>query len=1406
VKFRVPGGLGKSALRRIALAALLAVITTGSLILAPVAEAATAPGPPTGVTAVAGNAQATVSWKAPASNGGSAVTGYTVTSIPGGQTAAASGSATSAVVTGLTNGASYRFTVTAASAAGTSVPSASSDAVTPSAPAVPSAPVITNVSARAAAVEVSWSPPDTGSASLTGYTITAYSGTTKVTTASESASMTDAIVTGLTNGTDYTFTVTAANSTGSSPPSGASAPVAPRPATAPMAPADVQAVPQAGQIQVAWTAPPDGGSAITGYTVSVSPATVAPITIAAGTTVATVTGLTNGTSYKMSVTATNVAGTSPVAAASAVTPAASIVPGGPGSLSAVTTAAGAVELEWVPPTSPGTSAISSYKATDKTGSTSVSKTFPVSDCTGTPVLCQASWTGLTKTASYTFTVAAVSAAGTGAASTATNPVIPNIVVLQAPVVLSSASAAALRTIGNDGTLYFERPPSQVTGLQPNDLVRISPDATVPNGFLGKVVQVSTQAGLVVVTTSGATLADEYSSYGASLSIPINSASMTTMSALPGVKIERPSLQGRQLGARAASANPDASAGAGLTWTGQSLVLSVDTDLIDGDSPQGEDTPKVVSGPIAHLQGDVTLTPQLSGSVNLPDVSISVSSKISADLSGQFGVQLGATKTIQLAQIGDAAIDTPIGPQDLTFSIDAIINSNGSVGISFESGFQQTLGTTCTIDVITPSASEDNCTGSHAATGSIDAKSNFYGSMDITAGVQLAITWQIEDLAGPSISLEPYLEATEDTTANPWQDISIGADVGIAVQALHDCLWEWCLPGVTLYQDPNLINEPLVDIWNSGDAFSGLVISPNVTEIGPNQSVTLTATATTGVVSSSAAWTKLSGPGAISSTGTFTAAGDGITVIEADYDGLTARAGIITGSALQGPQVDQRGAPHASRGLVDSALTSWEPPGTGSVDPAYYTVTAEAQWPLPPGSPFSSGESDSVPYPETYAYLPNLAPGVGYTVTVSAVGANGNAVAAQAMSLVPLAPLPGVLAGTGDLTDVTNIGPGIFDKTGSAGFEQAAISGDGRYAFYFVEARSPLAPASVWDPASTDWYLVRKSLSAPDTIQLASYGTDGNPVPVNAPAYGDTVTVNENGSAVAYDPGTPGLQITGDTYVEDEDVHDFTTNTTWQIAPPSGYGLTMAGLALNGTAAFSAIQETYDQPMSHVYLQPMNGAAQQIDGCTNSLSDFDSGCGEDASMSSDGSEVAYNGSGGSNEVQTVYLYSSSMGSSKELFAANNQNGDWLYDPVLSGDGTHIALNYEPGGSTDDGIVIVSTGASSVTASNIIAPYDEVSTYNAPVSLNSSGSVLAYEADNYDQVTADGGFQAAFKVYRGGSTLTAPASADMNASCIGGADTADLTADGAELLYTECLPGENFDGGYDNFPGVYEWQLP
>ena len=68
-----------------------------------IAPAGSAPGAPTGVSAVGGNGQATVSWIAPASDGGSPITAYTVTSNPGSLTCGTTGTLT-CPVTGLTNG------------------------------------------------------------------------------------------------------------------------------------------------------------------------------------------------------------------------------------------------------------------------------------------------------------------------------------------------------------------------------------------------------------------------------------------------------------------------------------------------------------------------------------------------------------------------------------------------------------------------------------------------------------------------------------------------------------------------------------------------------------------------------------------------------------------------------------------------------------------------------------------------------------------------------------------------------------------------------------------------------------------------------------------------------------------------------------------------------------------------------------------------------------------------------------------------------------------------------------------------------------------------------------------------------------------------------------------------------
>jgi len=89
----------------------------------------TVPESPANVKATAGNGTATITFNVPADNGGSPITGYIVTSNPGNITAA--GADTAITVTGLLNGTTYTFTVTAANAAGTGPASTASNAVIP---------------------------------------------------------------------------------------------------------------------------------------------------------------------------------------------------------------------------------------------------------------------------------------------------------------------------------------------------------------------------------------------------------------------------------------------------------------------------------------------------------------------------------------------------------------------------------------------------------------------------------------------------------------------------------------------------------------------------------------------------------------------------------------------------------------------------------------------------------------------------------------------------------------------------------------------------------------------------------------------------------------------------------------------------------------------------------------------------------------------------------------------------------------------------------------------------------------------------------------------------------------------------------------------------------------------------
>ncbi len=101
------------------------------------------PGAPLGVGATPGDHSATVSWQPPASDGGNPVTGYTVTSTPGGASAVVGPDVLSTVVDGLADGTPDTFTVTAANGLGSGPASQPSNSVTPG---VSAAPAVSGIS------------------------------------------------------------------------------------------------------------------------------------------------------------------------------------------------------------------------------------------------------------------------------------------------------------------------------------------------------------------------------------------------------------------------------------------------------------------------------------------------------------------------------------------------------------------------------------------------------------------------------------------------------------------------------------------------------------------------------------------------------------------------------------------------------------------------------------------------------------------------------------------------------------------------------------------------------------------------------------------------------------------------------------------------------------------------------------------------------------------------------------------------------------------------------------------------------------------------------------------------------------------------------------------------------------
>ncbi len=281
---------------------------------------------------VASSTTVTVTWLAPANNG-SAIEGYKVEqSVDAGVTwvdstciPALTPASTSCVASDLSNGTAYTFQVSATNAVGTGDLSLASDSVTtwdvPDAPDQPYAEV-----ASSTTVTVTWLAPANNGSAIEGYKVeqSVDAGVTWVDSTCIPAltpASTSCVASDLSNGTAYTFQVSATNAVGTGDLSLASDSVTTW--DVPDAPDQPDAeVASSTTVTVTWSAPANNGSAIEGYKVEQQAAggawvvsTCIPALTPASTS-CVASGLSNGTAYTFQVSATNAVGTGDLSLAS----------------------------------------------------------------------------------------------------------------------------------------------------------------------------------------------------------------------------------------------------------------------------------------------------------------------------------------------------------------------------------------------------------------------------------------------------------------------------------------------------------------------------------------------------------------------------------------------------------------------------------------------------------------------------------------------------------------------------------------------------------------------------------------------------------------------------------------------------------------------------------------------------------------------------------------------------------------------------------------------------------------------------------------------------------------------------------------------------------------------------------
>ena len=374
------------------------------------------PGAPESFSTTPADGQVTLTWRAPSSGGGAAVTGYEYrhaegATVPAETAWTSAGTNLTATIGGLANGTAYTFEVRALSG-----PIAGPVARVRATPAtVPAAPQDLRARGTDGRVDLVWSAPASdGGSDLVRYEVRYAAGASvpQDTEWYEANPYGAFYVAGLDNGTAYTFEVRAVNGVGEGEAAAVTATPAAQ-ATAPGVPQNLRARATAGTVTLTWRAPSSGGgAAVTGYEYRhAEGATVSAETAwtSAGTNLtATIGSLANGTAYTFEVRALSGPIAGPVARTQA-TPA--TVPAAPQDLRARGTD-GRVDLVWSAPASDGGSDLVRYEVRYAAGASVPQDTeWYEANLHGAFYVA-----GLKNGTAYTFEVRAVNGRGDGAAA------------------------------------------------------------------------------------------------------------------------------------------------------------------------------------------------------------------------------------------------------------------------------------------------------------------------------------------------------------------------------------------------------------------------------------------------------------------------------------------------------------------------------------------------------------------------------------------------------------------------------------------------------------------------------------------------------------------------------------------------------------------------------------------------------------------------------------------------------------------------------------------------------------------------------------------------------------------------------------------------------------------------------